>query len=145
MKKIEFKKALNHKSIFWGYLVMAVIAGIAISCTKGEGQKAFKAVKEGQVLSVADIQSDPFAYKGAITVTGVVAGKAEGDTKVFMMVDTTEAKVCKQTGCAKFYLPVRFEKELPKEWDEVNVTGRFADGKFLFMADKVDVLRHLTF
>ncbi|MBI5892883.1 MAG: hypothetical protein HZB79_04405 [Deltaproteobacteria bacterium] len=126
-------------------LAAIIIASIVfISISNGKN----KAVKEGGILSVNDIQADPYAYKGTVTITGVVAGNSEFKPPkgVFLMVETSEAKICKQTGCAKFYLPVKYEGEHPKEWDEVNVTGSFSeDRKLIFKATKVDVLRHLTF
>ncbi|HBR22151.1 MAG TPA: hypothetical protein DD713_06235 [Nitrospiraceae bacterium] len=126
-------------------LAIILIAGIAfVSLSNGKT----KTVKEGGVLSVNDIQADPSAYKGAITITGVVADKSrfKVPANVFLMVETSEAKICKQTGCARFYLPVKLEGVIPKEWDEVNVTGSFAEGAgLLFVATKVEVLRHLTF
>ncbi len=103
--------------------------------------------KATKVLNVADIQGDPTAYKGTITVTGVVAAQARDDPTLFALVDTAEAIICKTTGCASFYLPVRYEGTVPKMWDEVNITGSITkDGQFfIFIADKVKVLRHLTF
>ncbi len=101
-----------------------------------------KALKEGIILSVGDIHADPSAYKGMITVTGVVANKSRTNSKVFAIVDTSEAKTCKTTGCSKFYLPVSYEGEIPKEWDEVNITGTIVKG--VLVATKLDILRHLT-
>ena len=124
---------------------LILIAGIAfISLSNGKT----KTIKTGGILSVNDISSDPSAYKGAITITGVVADKSrfKVPANVFLMVETSEAKICKQTGCARFYLPVKFEGKMPQEWDEVNVTGSFTEGSgLLFVTTKVEVLRHLTF
>ncbi len=100
-------------------------------------------VKQGGFLSVNDIHGNPSAYKGTITITGVVARKLRTGSKVFAIVDTSEAKTCKSTGCAKFYLPVSYEGAMPEEWDEVNITGSFV--KNIFVATKLDILRHLTF
>lgn len=126
------------------FAAIILIAAIAIT-TLSNGKT--KTVKEGGILSVNDIASDPSAFKGIITITGVVADKSrfKVPANIFLIVETSEAKICKQTGCAKFYLPVQFEGILPKEWDEVNVTGSFVDGGRVFSATKVDVLRHLTF
>ncbi len=55
---------------------------------------------------------------------------------VFLMVETSEAKICKQIGCARFYLPVKYDGVIPKEWDEVNVTGSFAENGQIFVATK---------
>lgn len=96
-------------------------------------------------MSVNDIQADPTAYKGIITINGVVAGVSSQDQKLFAIIETSEAKLCKTTGCARFYLPVRYEGETPRVWDEVNVTGSFAEGGRIFVATKVEVLRHLNF
>ncbi|OGP92558.1 MAG: hypothetical protein A2156_08785 [Deltaproteobacteria bacterium RBG_16_48_10] len=103
-----------------------------------------KTIKAGGILSVNDIQSDPLAYKGTITITGVVAGVTRSDPTVFAIIDTAEAIACKSTGCARFYLHVRYEGSIPKQWDEVNVTGSFTQsGRFpVFAATKVDVLRN---
>ncbi len=124
--------------------VIMLIAAVAFT-TLSNGKT--KTVKESGILSVDDIASDPSAYKGVITVTGVVADKSRFKipVNVFLMVETSEAKICKQTGCARFYLSVRHEGTLPKEWDEVNVTGSFVDGGRVFSATKVEVLRHLDF
>ncbi len=106
------------------------------------GGKA-EVIKQGGILSVNDIHGNPSAYKGTITVTGVVARKLRTTSKVFPIVDTSGAKTCKSTGCAKFYLPVSYEGAMPEEWDEVSITGSFV--KNIFVATKVDILRHLTF
>jgi hypothetical protein len=110
---------------------------------------AFAGSKNRQILSIRDIQSDPYAYKGTITVTGVVADKSRHSIPpdVFLMVETLEAKLCKRTGCAKFYLPVKYKGEHPKEWDEVNITGKITEveGNLIFIADEVEFIRHLSF
>ena len=54
-------------------LAIILIAGIAFV---GLSNGKTKTIKEGGILSVNDIQADPFAYKGIITITGVLAKKA---------------------------------------------------------------------
>lgn len=122
--------------------VFAIIALSGIFGFTGLSGGKPKVVKEGGILSVSDIQAEPSACKGTITVTGVVARKSRTDSKIFAIVDTSEAKSCKSTGCAKFYLPVSYEGEIPKEWDEVNITGTIVKG--VLVATKLDILRHLT-
>ena len=64
-------------------------------------------------LQVDDIAADPFNYKGGITLRAVVA-RAEGTSpRKFVVVDAREAKICKSTNCAKFYLPVSAETAMP--------------------------------
>jgi len=122
--------------------IVILIGVIAYSSFSNGKTKTIKA--EG-ILTVNDIQADPSAYKGTITITGVMALVSRQDPKVFAIIDTSEAKTCKTTGCARFYLPVKYEGQIPKVWDEVNVTGSFADGGKLFVATKVEILKHLTF
>ncbi len=125
------------------YVALAALMLLAIiaACTNSNASKK----NESGILGVSDVQSDPVSIKGTVVVTGVVARLSEKDRQVFAVIDTDEAKHCKSVGCAKFYLPVHFDGSMPKEWDEVNVTGRIADqGGLMFQASKLDVLRHLT-
>ena len=118
-----------------------LLAFIVIGCTNSNASKK----KEGGILSVADIQSDPSGVKGTVVVTGVVSRVSEKDKQVFAIIDTDEAKHCQSVGCAKFYLPVHFNGPMPKEWDEVNATGQIVEqGGLMFQASKLDVLRHIT-
>ena len=125
------------------FAIIVLVAGIAAtSFSNGES----KATPKSGILTVSDVQSNPNAYKGAITITGVVARFSKEDPKLFSIIDTAEAKHCKSTGCAKLYLPIKYDKEIPKEWDEINATGRFVEkGGLLFEATKIEVVRHLTF
>lgn len=122
-----------------------VVALIAVIAFASFGNGKSKTIKGSGVLSVKDVQSDPSAYKGTVTITGVVAGASRQDQSVFAIIETSEAILCKTTGCASFYLPVKYEGVIPKQWDEVNVTGSFTQtGRVpLFTATKVEVLKNL--
>ncbi|RPJ04545.1 MAG: hypothetical protein EHM36_10220 [Deltaproteobacteria bacterium] len=122
---------------------IAILIGVVAYSSFSNGKT--KTMKAGGILGVNDIQADPSAYKGIITITGVMAGTSRQDPKVFAIVDTTEARACKSTGCARFYLSVRYEGPAPRVSDEVNVTGTFFEGGKVFIATKVEVLRHLNF
>lgn len=118
----------------------AVFGGLLLG---GKFGKSNSGAAGGNSLQVKDLQADPTAYKGRITVAGVVAAKATGDSTVFGLVDTAEAKQCKSTGCASFVLPVKFTGAQPKQWDRVTVSG-VIDAKAGLVADKVDVLGQLS-
>ncbi len=123
-------------------LAAIVITGVAFAgFSSGMGKK----VQTKGVLSVNDIQVDPAAYTGSITINGVVSGFSKQDPKIFAVIDTAEAKLCKIVTCATFYLPVKYAGNAPKEGDEVNVTGSFGDKGRVFNATRVDILRHLSF
>jgi hypothetical protein len=126
-------------------LMLIAIIFVAAAAFTGLSNGKARTVKEGGILSVNDIQSDPAAYKGVVTIAGVVSRVLGPAPKTFMLLDTQEAKLCKSTHCARFYLPVQHEGALPNEWDEVNVTGSFVQDGKLFQATKVEVIRHLTF
>ncbi len=123
-------------------LAAIIITGIAFA---GFNSRMGKKVQNKGVLSVSDIQADPAAFTGVITITGVVASRSNQDPKLFALVDTAEAKLCKTVTCGIFYLPVKCTGKAPKEGDEVNVTGEFAEKGRIFRAHKVDFLRHLNF
>ena len=94
-------------------LAIILIAGIAfVSLSNGKT----KTIKEDGILSVNDISSDPFAYKGASPsqVLWQTSHASKVPANVFSMVETSEAKICKLTGCARFYLPVKHEGDNQK-------------------------------
>jgi hypothetical protein len=80
-------------------------------------------------LQVADIAADVFGFKGTVTLRGVVAVTKGSGPHRFVMIDSREAKICKSTGCAKFYLPVNADPQLQvARWDEVDVRGQLVQG-----------------
>ncbi len=122
-------------------LAAIVVTSVAFAgFSSGMGKK----VQTKSVLSVNDIQADPAAYTGTVTINGVVASISKQNPKVFGIIDTAEAKLCKILTCATFYLPVKHTGNAPKEGDEVNVTGSFGDKGRGFNATKVDVLGHIN-
>lgn len=131
MKRLAFITAMT--------LIAVTILAPSISCAEVTRSN-------NSILCVRDIESKPNAPNGTITITGVVAQIVRGKDKVFALIDTSEARECKSTGCARFYLPVKYEGAFPNKWDEVNVTGTFEGGKNrVFVATNVAVLQHLTF
>ena len=127
-------------------LFFAILAFIVVIAAIGLSSGESKATSKSRILTVSDVQANPNACKGSITITGVVAKFSKEDPKVFAIIDTSEAKHCKSTGCAKFYLPLKYDKQVPKEWDEINATGQFVEkGGLLFEASKIEILRHLKF
>ncbi len=127
------------KRLFCALAATMLLAFMLLGCTNTSGSKT----KEGGILSVADIESNPTSFKETLTVTGVVARIS--DEKIFAIIDTAEARHCKSIGCAKFYLPVQFDGQTPKEWDEVKITGRIVDEKGLMLkAVSCEVLSHIS-
>lgn len=75
-------------------------------------------------VHVEDIAADIKGYQGTILVRGVMAVTSPRDPKVFGMIDSREAKYCRDLHCAKFYLPVKTTGAVPKPWEELNVRGK---------------------
>lgn len=78
-------------------------------------------------LQVDDLKSDPKGYTGSILVRGVVAKFAPNDPHLVGLIDSREARVCRDLNCAKFYLPVKVKDTNLKPWDEVNVRGTMTE------------------
>jgi hypothetical protein len=98
---------------------------------------------DANALQVNQVASDPSAYSGTITVTGIMAGTSPQDPSVFGIFDLKELK-CTTPNCNKIYLPVRYQGVMPKPGDEVQVSGSFTQvsGNYIFTAASVKVVRN---
>jgi len=119
------------------YNISAAIISVAITLMfllSGCDSKAF---------SVNEIASDPAAYKGTITITGIMAGVSPQDPAIFGIMDIRELQ-CKTQNCNKLFVPVSYQGTLPAPGDEVRLTGSFVNrgGGYLFAADLVKVVRN---
>ena len=94
-------------------------------------------------LQVNQVASDPSAYSGTITVTGIMGGVSPQDPSVFGIFDLKELQ-CKAPNCNKIYLPVKYQGTMPKPGDEVQVSGSFTpiSGSYIFSASNVKVVRN---
>lgn len=95
------------------------------------------------LLQVNQAASNPSAYSGTVTVTGVMAGISPYDPSIFGMFDLKELR-CKTPNCNKIYLPVKYRGVMPKPGDEVRVSGNFEllPGGYLFAASKIKVVKN---
>lgn len=78
-------------------------------------------------LQVDDLKSDPKGYTGSILVRGVVAKFAPNDPYLVGLIDSREARVCRDLNCAQYYLPIRVKDTNLKPWDELNVRGTMTE------------------
>ena len=94
-------------------------------------------------LQVNQVASDPSAYSGTVTVTGIMAGTSPQDPSVFGIFDLKELQ-CTTPNCNKFYLPVKSQGTMPKPGDDVRVSGSFVktSSGYLFSAANVKVVRN---
>lgn len=98
---------------------------------------------DSKALNVNEVASDPTAFKGTITVTGIMAAVSPQDPRVFGVMDIKELQ-CKTQNCNKVLIPVTCKGEPPKVGDEVRLTGSFVNNGsgYLFAADLVKVVRN---
>jgi hypothetical protein len=94
-------------------------------------------------LAVNEVASDPAAFTGTITVTGVTYGFSRQDPNIFGIMDVKELQ-CQSPNCNKLILPVKLQGKLPAGGDEVSLTGSFVNtgGGYLFAAEQIKVLRN---
>ena len=118
------------------FIAVALLVGIALSY-------ALFFRGNAAALQVNQVASDPSAYSGTITVTGIMAGVSPQDPSVFGIFDLKELQ-CKSPNCNKIYLPVRYQGTMPKLGDEVQVSGSFVpvSGSYIFSASNVKVVRN---
>jgi hypothetical protein len=117
-------------------IIAALVVGIALAVV------IFPA-GEGNTLQVSQVGADPFAYKGTITITGIMAGLSTKDSSILGIFDVKELQ-CKTPSCSKLYLPVRHQGSIPKIGDEIRVTGSFEKigNDVVFAAQKIKVVRN---
>ena len=117
-------------------IAVALVAGVALSY-------ALFSKGGASVLHVNQVASDPSAYSGTVTVTGIMAGSSPQDPSVFGIFDIKELQ-CKTPNCNKLYLPVKYQGAMPKPGDEVQVSGSFMpiSGSYIFSATNVKVVRN---
>ena len=117
-------------------IAVAMAAGIALSY-------ALFFRGDASALQVNQVAADPSAYSGAVTVTGIMAGTSPQDPAIFGMFDLKELQ-CTTPNCNKLYLPVKYQGAMPKQGDEVRVSGTFTQmgGGYIFSATNVKVVRN---
>ena len=118
------------------FIAVALLVGIALSY-------ALFFRGNTDALQVNQVASDPSAYSGTITVTGIMAGISPQDPSVFGIFDLKELK-CTTPNCNKLYLPVKYQGTMPKPGDEVQISGSFVpvSGSYFFSATNVKVVRN---
>jgi hypothetical protein len=135
-----------------GLLSVRMIAGLALLVGLGAGAASMfahslvapEAAAGGPgsgMIQVQQLAADIQNCTGAIDVRGVVA-RGTGPDGTLLLVDSREARICKSTGCAAFYLRVKWAGARPHEWDEVHLHGTVTMGArySVFNADSLDKL-----
>jgi hypothetical protein len=120
--------------------VVVVVAGIAYAFLHDTGAVADTGQESvADVVHVDDLADHPEKYQGEIVVKAVVArvNKAKGALSV---IDFREFEECHEIACAKNYLPVKVESELPAPETVVTLTGQVVrtDKGLVFEAKRLE-------
>jgi len=120
----------------YALIAVALIIGAAI---------AFGVANQGggKVLNVSDIGTDPGAFTGTITITGIMAGVSKYDKSVIGIMDVKELQ-CKSQNCNRVFIPVKFPEKQPLVGDEIKATGEFKklSNGYMFVAQKLKVVKN---
>ena len=120
-----------------------IFAAAAAACVAGLVLVFFLSSGTAKAFSVNDVASDPAAFNGAMTITGIMGGISQSDKSIFGIMDVKELQ-CKTQNCNKVFIPIKYQGQMPILGDEVKVSGSFVkinDG-YLFAAQNVKVLRN---
>jgi hypothetical protein len=107
---------------------LIIISGIAYafvvqtSMAGGTTQESPPAAAR-KIIDVHELAANPKAFRGDITLRGVVAGvnKAQG---VFGIIDAREFKSCGTLSCAVYTLPIKYSRKAPALKSLVTIRGR---------------------
>lgn len=108
---------------------VVVVAGIAYAFLRekgafaeSRGEPASASSALAGVVQVDDLADSPEKYQGEIVLKAVVArvNKSKG---VLSVIDFREFEACGEVGCARNYLPVKVEGELPEPKTVVELAG----------------------
>ena len=92
-----------------------------------------------EVMHVDELAAAPENFPNEVTLRAVVSGVNESQG-VFSVIDTREYEACGVLSCAKFYLPVRYEGELPTPKTLLQITGQVVRSEkgLVFEASQVE-------
>jgi hypothetical protein len=123
-----------NKKLLIGLGVCALVVALVVVFLGRQG---------GHALNVNDVGSDPAAFTGTITITGVTKALSPQDPTLFGIMDIKELS-CNMVNCNKLLIPIRHRGAIPVIGDEVRVTGSFVNvgNGYLFDATAVKVVRH---
>ncbi|MCL2402724.1 MAG: hypothetical protein FWC86_00565 [Coriobacteriia bacterium] len=125
------KKILSSSKLI---VLVALMLSVAIF-TFGCGDDGF---------SVSEVQHDPFAFTGEITINGTVASFSPDDPNLFGVMDTNELMQCGRFDCGAWIMPTLYSgghTPTVSQGDNVVLTGEFVNigGMVTFQVTNVDV------
>lgn len=102
--------------------LIALLPALLLLAILPAASSGFSSFPKAEGLDVANIASDPYAYKGDITVRGGVMS-VEAGKKMFHIVDYREYRACRIVDCAPVWVSVVHNGKLPERTNVVEITG----------------------
>ena len=101
---------------------IALLTSLLVLAILPTASSGFTPFQKADGVDVASLVSDPFAYKGELTVRGAVMNVDPGK-KMFHIIDYREYRACRSVDCAKEWTSVLYEGKLPERMNVVEITG----------------------
>jgi hypothetical protein len=99
--------------LLFAFLLLAILPAVS------SGVSSFP---KAEGVDVANLASDPSAYKGYITVRGGVMSVEPGK-KLFHIIDYREYRACRSVDCTPVWVTVLYNGKLPERTSVVEITG----------------------
>lgn len=102
--------------------LIALLPALLLLAILPAASSGFTSFPKAEGVDVANLASDPYAYKGDITVRGGVM-YAEPGKQMFHILDYREYRACRTVDCPKEWITVLYGGKLPERTNVVEITG----------------------
>lgn len=101
---------------------IALLPALLLLAIVPAAASGFTSFPKAEGVDVSNLASDPYAYKGDITVRGGVMSTEPGK-KMFHIVDYREYRACRIVDCAPVWVSVLYNGKFPERMNVVEITG----------------------
>ena len=102
--------------------LIALLPAFLLLAILPAASSGFTSFPKAEGVDVFNLASDPYAYKGDLTVSGGVIS-AEPGKKMFHIIDYREYRACRIVDCTPVWVTVLYNGKLPERTNVVEITG----------------------
>ena len=102
--------------------LIALLPALLLLAILPAASSGFTSFPKAEGVDVFNLASDPYAYKGDLTVRGGVIS-AEPGKKMFHIIDYREYRACRIVDCTPVWVTVLYNGKLPERTNVVEITG----------------------
>ena len=102
--------------------LIALLPAFLLLAILPAASSGFTSFPKAEGVDVFNLASDPYAYKGDLTVRGGVIS-AEPGKKMFHIIDYREYRACRIVDCTPVWVTVLYNGKLPERTNVVEITG----------------------